>query len=82
MVSVGFRFYVARFSSYNETYGALGSILIVLIWLYLSATVVIIGAEINSEVERQTAHDSTVGSSEPLGQRGAHAADDVAPPPD
>lgn len=82
VVSVGFRFYVARFSSYNETYGALGAILIVLIWLYLSAAVVIVGAEINSEVERQTAHDSTVGPSEPLGQRGAHAADDVAPSPD
>ncbi|MCJ7781916.1 MAG: YihY/virulence factor BrkB family protein, partial [Acidimicrobiia bacterium] len=82
VVSVGFRFYVARFSSYNETYGALGAILIVLIWLYLSAAVVIVGAEINTEVERQTAHDSTVGPSEPLGQRGAHAADDVAPSPD
>jgi membrane protein len=53
VVSLGFRFYVTYFGSYNETYGALGSIVVVLTWLYLSAVVVIVGAQINSTVLRQ-----------------------------
>jgi len=77
VVSLGFRTYVTSFGSYNETYGALGSIVVVLTWLYLSAVVVIVGAEINTEIERQTHQDSTVGPEEPMGQRGADAADDV-----
>lgn len=68
--SIGFRFYVARFGSYNETYGALGSVIVVLTWLYLSAAIVIVGAELNTEIERQTRVDSTTGPDEPLGRRG------------
>lgn len=77
VVSLGFRFYVSNFGSYQETYGSLAAIIVVLTWLFLSAAVVIIGAEINSETERQTARDTTQGPAEPRGQREAHAADTV-----
>jgi len=77
-VSIGFRYYVKFFGSYNETYGAIGSVVVVLTWLYLTAVIVIVGAEINTELERQTLRDSTTGEPEPIGQRGANAADDLA----
>lgn len=76
-VSIGFRFYVTRFGSYNETYGSLGAIVVTLLWLYLSAVIVIVGAEINAEIEHQTMRDSTIGPEQPLGQRGAIKADTV-----
>ncbi len=78
-VSVGFRFYVSRFGSYNETYGSLGAVVVTLMWLYLSALIVILAAEINSEVEQQTTRDTTTGPTQPMGQRGAVKAD--TPPP-
>jgi membrane protein len=74
-VSIGFRFYVANFGSYNETYGSLGTVIVVLLWLYLSAMAVIIGAEIDSEIEHQTAKDSTVDPDRPMGRRDARMAD-------
>lgn len=75
VVSVGFRYYVANFGSYNETYGSLGTVIVVLLWLYLSAIAVIVGAEIDSEIEHQTAQDSTVDPERPMGRRDAHMAD-------
>jgi membrane protein len=74
-VSIGFRYYVANFGSYNETYGSLGTVIVVLLWLYLSAMAVIIGAEIDSEIEHQTAEDSTVDPERPMGRRDAQMAD-------
>jgi len=53
-----------------------------LLWLFLTAAVVIMGAEINSELERQTARDTTVGTDQPMGQRSAVAADTVGPTAD
>jgi membrane protein len=73
--SVGFRFYVANFGSYNETYGSLGTVIVVLFWLYLSALAVIIGAEIDAEIEHQTTRDSTVDPGRPMGRREAEMAD-------
>jgi membrane protein len=70
-----FSFYVSHFGSYNATYGSLGAVIVLLLWLYLSATAVIVGAGINAETERQTARDSTVGEARPRGQRGAEVAD-------
>jgi membrane protein len=70
-----FSFYVSNFGSYNATYGSLGAVIVLLLWLYLSAAAVIIGAGINAETERQTARDSTVGEVRPRGQRGAEVAD-------
>ena len=73
-----FGLWVTAVSDYSATYGPLGAVVGLLTWLYLSAYVFILGAELNSEIEHQTAKDSTTGKSEPMGQRGAWAADNVA----
>jgi membrane protein len=72
-----FSLYVARFGSYNETYGAAGAIVILLTWFLLSSYAILIGAEINAEMERQTRKDTTAGRDRPMGTRGAYAADTV-----
>jgi membrane protein len=74
----GFAFYVNNFGSYGETYGTLGAIVVLLLWLNLTAYVVVLGAELDAELERQTARDTTKGPEEPMGTRGAEAADTVA----
>jgi membrane protein len=78
--SVGFSFYVSHFGKYNQTYGSVGAIVILLTWFLLSAYVVILGAELNGELERQTVKDTTVGPPEPIGRRGAYPADTVGEP--
>ncbi|MEY2583844.1 MAG: rane protein, partial [Ilumatobacteraceae bacterium] len=75
--SVLFSVYTANFAKYNETYGSLGAVVVLLLWLDLTALVVILGAEINCEIERQTAKDSTDGPPQPMGSRNAVAADTV-----
>ena len=75
--SIAFSVYVRNFGSYNETYGSLGAVIVLLMWFWLSAFVVLMGAELNSEIEHQTARDSTVGGLQPMGERGAHVADTV-----
>ncbi|WPL16545.1 ribonuclease BN/unknown domain fusion protein [Thiorhodovibrio winogradskyi] len=70
-----FSFYVANFGAYNATYGSLGAVIVLLLWLYLAALAVILGACVNAETERQTARDSTVGAPRPRGKRGAEVAD-------
>ena len=74
-----FGFYVANFGSYNATYGSLGAVVGLLTWLYLSAYVVLLGGELNAELERQTAEDTSTGPPVPMGERGARLAD-IAPP--
>ena len=76
-VSAVFSWYVANFTDNNATYGSLGATIGLMSWLWITMTLVIIGAEVNSEIEHQTARDSTTGPEEPLGQRGAHVADSV-----
>ncbi len=78
LASAGFSLYIASFANYNETYGSLGAIIVVLLWLYISAFVVILGAKLNSEVEHETSVDTTVGAPQPRGERGAFVADHVA----
>jgi membrane protein len=78
--SVGFSIFVSNFGSYGETYGTLAGVVVLLLWLFLTAFVVLLGAEINSEAEQQTAQDSTVGPPQPLGQRGAVKADSIPSP--
>ncbi|MCD2315289.1 YihY/virulence factor BrkB family protein [Sphingomonas sp. IC-11] len=78
LMTIGFGIYVANFGSYDATYGSLGAAVVLLTWLYLSAYVLLLGAEFNCELERQTARDTTTGSEQPMGTRGAYAADTVA----
>lgn len=73
--SAAFSLYVGQWADFSGSYGALGGVVVLLMWLYLSALVIILGAEINAEIEHQTARDSTTGSPQPMGSRGAHVAD-------
>lgn len=75
LVSFGFSLYVAYISDYNATYGSLSAIVVFLMWLFLSAYGVLLGALINAEIERQIICDTTVGPERPPGQRGAVLAD-------
>jgi membrane protein len=79
--SAAFSWYVSHFGSYNRTYGSMGAVVILLLWFLLSSFVLLIGAEINAELERQTRRDTTVGPSRPLGERGARVADSVGRSP-
>jgi membrane protein len=78
-VSSLFSWYLGNFANYNATYGALGAVVGLMMWMWLSIVVVLVGAELNSEIEHQTARDSTVGPERPLGVRGAVMADTVGP---
>ncbi|MCK7614136.1 YihY/virulence factor BrkB family protein [Roseibium sediminicola] len=73
--SYGFSVYVANFGSYNKTFGSLAGVIILLMWLWMSAYIVLFGAELNGELEAQTRKDSTTGKPQPMGMRGAVKAD-------
>ncbi len=73
--SLLFSWYVANFGSYNETYGSLGAVIGFMTWIWISTIVVLLGAELNAEIEHQTAKDSTDGAHQPMGTRGATMAD-------
>jgi membrane protein len=77
--SVAFSVYVSRSDSFEATYGSLGAIAITMMWLFVAAYSVLLGAQLNAETERQTRRDSTEGAEQPIGARGAHAADTVGP---
>ena len=77
-VSAGFSYYVSNFGNYNETYGSLGAVIGFMTWIWLSSAVVLAGAELDAEMEHQTARDTTEGPEKPLGARGAKMADEVA----
>jgi membrane protein len=77
-VSMLLSLYVSRFANFNETYGSLGAIVGLMFWLYASAFIVLLGAEINAQMELQTSHDTTTGRAKPMGERGAYVADHVA----
>ena len=76
--SLLFSLYVANFANFNKTYGSLGAIVALLFWFYVSAFVVLLGAELNAEMELQTERDTTTGPPEPMGERGAYVADHIA----
>ncbi|CAA2101962.1 hypothetical protein MBUL_01443 [Methylobacterium bullatum] len=75
--SLGFSWYVSNFGKYNETYGSLGAVVGFMTWIWISTTIVLLGAEINAEMEHQTEIDTTVGREQPLGTRDARMADTV-----
>jgi membrane protein len=78
LASVLFSFYVQHLASYDATYGPLGAVVGVMMWFYVSALAVMVGAELNAELELQTVHDSTEAPEKPIGERGAYVADHVA----
>jgi len=75
LISYGFSRFVAEFGSYNKTYGGLSAVIVLLVWFWLTAFVVIVGAELNAEIERHTTADTTRGPNRPIGERGAAMAD-------
>ena len=81
LASIAFAIYANSFGNYNKTYGALAGIIILMFWLFLTSFVVLVGAELNTEMELQTAKDTTKGPEKPMGERGGHAADHVAESP-
>ncbi len=79
VASALFAVYVRSFANYGKTYGALGGVIALLMWFYFSSVLVVLGAEINAEMERQTKQDTTEGPEAPMGERGAYAADTIGP---
>ena len=77
VVSILFSLYTTHFADYNKTYGSLGAIIAFMFWLWLATTVILLGAEIDAEMEHQTVRDTTEGAPKPLGARGAKMADTV-----
>jgi membrane protein len=75
--SVLLSWYIARFGAYNATYGSLGAAVGMMMWMWISAIVILLGGELNAEIEHQTSRDSTTGSENPLGRRGAVMADTI-----
>jgi membrane protein len=73
--NLAFSVYVTNFGRYNETYGTLAGVVVLMLWLYLTSYLVLLGAEINAEAERQTNHDTTRGQPQPMGHRDAVVAD-------
>jgi membrane protein len=73
-----FSLYVGKFASYNKTYGSLGAVVVLLMWLWLTGYAIIMGAELNAEMEHQTARDTTTPPRQPMGMRGAYVADTLA----
>jgi membrane protein len=75
--SAAFSYYVSKFGAYDAMYGSLGAVIVLLLWFWLSALIVLVGAMLNAEAEHQTLRDTTIGQPKPLGARGAHMADTV-----
>ncbi|PVA11212.1 ribonuclease BN [Pelagivirga sediminicola] len=73
-----FSFYLQNFGNYNKIYGSLGAVIVMLLWLYLTAFVCLLGAALNAELELQQRKDTTRGPAKPMGQRGAFVADNLS----
>ena len=78
IASAGFSYYVGHVASYDATYGPLGAVIGIMMWFFVTAYVVLLGAELNAELELQTTQDSTTGDARPMGSRGAFVADNIA----
>ncbi len=78
VASLAFSYYVANFGSYNKTYGSLGAAIGFMTWIWISSIIILLGGELNAELEQQTERDTTIGPDRPMGQRGAVKADTKA----
>jgi uncharacterized BrkB/YihY/UPF0761 family membrane protein len=76
-VSLLFSYYIDNFADYNATYGAMGALIGFMLWIWISTIIIIIGAELNAELEHQTARDSTTGPPKKMGRRDAYVADTI-----
>ncbi|HEX5935425.1 MAG TPA: YihY/virulence factor BrkB family protein [Pseudorhizobium sp.] len=77
VASIAVSYYLSNFADYNATYGTLGALIGFMVWTWVSVIIVIVGAELNAELEHQTAQDTTTGPDQPMGSRGAYMADTV-----
>lgn len=75
VASAGFAWYVNSFGSFGETYGSMAGVIVLMLWLFLTAFAILLGAEVNAEMEHQTRHDTTSGPEQPMGSRDAYVAD-------
>lgn len=75
LVSALFSVFVSNFGNYNKIYGSMGAVIVLLMWFFLTSYIILLGAELNAEMEHQTAKDSTTGRPKPMGSRGAYVAD-------
>ncbi len=73
-----FNVYVSNFDTLDATYGSFAAVIILMLWFFLTAFIILLGAEINAEMEHQTSKDTTIGEDKPIGERGAYHADHVA----
>ena len=78
LISAGFSFYVSNFGNYNKTYGSLGAVVVFLLWFLISAYMVLFGAELNAEMEKQTERNTTAGPEQPRGRRNGRAANTLS----
>jgi membrane protein len=74
-MSIGFSIYLQNFADYNATYGSLGAVIGFMVWTWLSVAIMLLGGELNAEMEHQTARDTTTKPKKPMGKRGAKMAD-------
>jgi membrane protein len=81
VTSVALFAYVQRLGTYESTYGSLAGVAISMFWLWITVLLVVVGAAVNGEAERQTVRDSTIGAERPMGERGAVVADSAPPFP-
>jgi membrane protein len=81
LASFLFSLYAANFANYSATYGTLSAVIALLMWFWISAFVVLLGGELNAEMEHQTSKDTTTGEPKPMGERGAFVADHVGKVP-
>jgi hypothetical protein len=65
LVSLAFKFYVSNFGSYNETYGTIGGVMVLLLWFYLSGIAILVGAELNAEIEHASPYGKAAGEKVP-----------------
>lgn len=80
VASIGLNVYVSNFGSYNETYGTLGGVIVLMLWMFVSSLIVLLGAELDAELEAQTTRDTTTGPPRPMGRRDAVKADKLGEP--